>query len=99
MLVTPVANGKNLQSKKFYLFFWKSFFSGASKKIKLKNVNKKRMATARRLIFLEFLKASIADLIILFFSLLQKAEGCGDGDSGDSCADPCQFLPFPKTKI
>jgi hypothetical protein len=28
----------------------------------MKNVNKKRMATARRLIFLEFLKASIADL-------------------------------------
>jgi hypothetical protein len=40
---------------------------GASK-IKVKNVNKKRMATARRLIFLEFLKASIADLITLFFS-------------------------------
>ncbi len=40
---------------------------GASK-IKVKNVNKKRMATARRLIFLEFLKASIADLNTLFFS-------------------------------
>ena len=38
---------------------------GASK-IKLKNVNTKRMATARRQIFLEFLKASIADLITLF---------------------------------
>ncbi len=37
---------------------------GASK-IKLKNVNKKRMATARRLIFLEFLKPSIAGLITL----------------------------------
>ncbi len=71
---------------------------GASK-IKLKNVNKKRMATARRIIFLEFLKASIADLITLLFSSLQNSEGCGDGDSGDSCADPCQFLPFPKTKI
>ncbi len=59
------------------------------------------MAAARRLIFLEFLKASIADLIALFFSSLQNAEGCGDGDSdsGDSCADPCEFLPFPKTKI
>jgi hypothetical protein len=32
-------------------------------KIKLKILNKKRMATARRLIFLEFPKASIADLI------------------------------------
>ncbi len=71
---------------------------GASK-IKLKNVNKKRMATARRLIFLEFLKASIADLITLFFSWLQNSEGGGDNDSSDSFADPCQFLPFPKTKI
>jgi hypothetical protein len=56
--------------------------------IKLKNVNKKRMATARRLIFLEFIKASIADLITLFFSLLQNSEGSGDSDSGDSFADP-----------
>ncbi len=71
---------------------------GASK-IKLKNGNKKRMDTARRLIFLEFLKASIADLIALFFSSLQNSEGRGDSDSGDSFADPCQFLPFPKTKI
>ena len=69
---------------------------GASK-IKLKNVNKKRMATDRRLIFLEFLRASIADLITLFFSSLPNSEG--GGDSGDSFADPCQFLPFPKTKI
>jgi hypothetical protein len=56
------------------------------------------MATARRLI-LEFLKASIADLIKLFFSLLQNSEGGGDSDRGDSFADPCQFLPFPKTNI
>ena len=49
--------------------------------------------------FLEFLKASIADLITLFFSWLQNSEGGGDSDSGDSFADPCQFLPFPKTKI
>ena len=62
---------------------------GASK-IKLKNLNKKRMATARRLIFLEFLKASIADLITPFFSSLQNSEGGGDSDSGDSFADPCQ---------
>jgi hypothetical protein len=49
---------------------------------------------------LEFLKASIADLITLFFSSLQNSEGGGDnGDSGDSFADPCPFLPFPKTKI
>jgi hypothetical protein len=71
---------------------------GASK-IKLKNVNKKRMATARRLIFLEFLKASIADLIPLFFSSLHKSEGGGDSDSGNSFADPCQFLPLPRPKI
>jgi hypothetical protein len=60
---------------------------GASK-IKLKNVNKKRM---------EFLKASIADLITLLFSSLQNSEG--GGDSGNCFADPCQFLPFSKTKI
>ncbi len=71
---------------------------GASK-IKLKNVNIKRMAKARRLIFLEFLNASIADLITLLFSSLQNSEGGGDSKSGDSCADSCQFLPFPKTKI
>ncbi len=46
---------------------------------------------------MEFLKASIADLITLFFSSLQNSEGGGDSD--DSFADPCQFLPFPKTKI
>ncbi len=57
------------------------------------------MATARRLIFLEFFKASIADLITLFFSSLQNSEGGGDSDSGNSFADPCQFLPFQKTKI
>jgi hypothetical protein len=39
---------------------------------------------------LEFLKASIADLITLFFSSLQNSEGHGDGNSGDSFADPCQ---------
>jgi len=57
------------------------------------------MATARRLIFFEFLKASFADLITLFFPSLQNSEGGGDSDSGDSFVDPCQFLPFPKTKI
>ncbi len=73
---------------------------GASK-IKLKNVNKKRMATARtrRLIFFGIFKASIADLITQLFSSLQNSEGGGDCDSGDSFADPCQFLPFPKTNI
>ncbi len=41
---------------------------------------------------MEFLKASIADLITLFFSSLKNSEGGGDSDSGDSFADPCQFL-------
>ncbi len=40
---------------------------------------------------MEFLRASIADLITLFFSSLQNSEGGGDSDSGDSFADPCQF--------
>jgi hypothetical protein len=57
------------------------------------------MATARRLIFLELFKASIANLITLLFSSLQNSEGGGDSHSGNSLADPCQFLPFPKTKI
>jgi hypothetical protein len=48
---------------------------------------------------LEFLKASIVDLITLFFFIVANSEGGGDSDSGDSFADPCQFLPFPKTKI
>ncbi len=48
---------------------------------------------------MEFLKASIADLITLFFSSLQNSEGGGgDSDSSDSFADPCQFLPFPKNQ-
>ncbi len=57
------------------------------------------MATVRSLIFLEYLKASIADLITLLFLSLQNSVGGGNGDSGDSCADPCQILPFRKTKI
>jgi hypothetical protein len=36
---------------------------------------------------LEFFKASIADLITLFFSSLQNSEGGGNSDSGDSFAD------------
>ncbi len=40
---------------------------------------------------MEFLKASIADLITLLFSSLQNSEGGGDCDSGDSCipAETC----------
>jgi hypothetical protein len=39
---------------------------------------------------LEFLKASIADLITLLFSSLHNSEGGGDSESGDSFDDPCQ---------
>jgi hypothetical protein len=49
--------------------------------------------------FFKYLKASIADLITLLSSSVQNSEGGGDGDGGDSCADPCQefkqgFLGF-----
>jgi hypothetical protein len=63
-------------------------------KIKLKNVKKREWLQLGGLFFWKFLKASIADLITLLFSSLQNSEG-----GGNSCADPCQFLPFPKTKI
>jgi hypothetical protein len=36
--------------------------------------NKKRTVTDRRVIFLKFLKASIADLITLLFSSVQNSE-------------------------
>jgi hypothetical protein len=62
---------------------------GASK-IKLKKVNKKRTVTVRRVIFFEYLKASIADLFTLLFLSIQNSEGSGDGDCGDNFADPCQ---------
>jgi hypothetical protein len=53
----------------------------------LKKVNKKRTVTVRRLIFFEYLKASIADLFTMLSSSVQNSEG---RDSGDSFADPCQ---------
>jgi hypothetical protein len=57
----------------------------------LKKVNKKRTVTVRRVfIFLEYLKESIADLFTMFSSSVQNSEGGGDGDGGDSFADPCQ---------
>ena len=62
---------------------------GASK-IKVKKVNKKRTVTVRRLIIFENLKASIADLFKMLSSSVQNSEGHGDGNSGDSFADPCQ---------
>ena len=57
------------------------------------------MATARRQIFFEFLKASIADLIILLLLSLQNSEGGGNGNSGDSCADPANFYHFRRPKF
>jgi hypothetical protein len=66
----------------------------------LKKVNKKKTVTVRRvIIFFEYLKASIADLFTLLSSSVQNSEGGGDGDGGNSFADPCQefkqgFLGF-----
>ena len=62
---------------------------GASK-IKVKNVNKKRTITVRRLII--FLNISRRPLLICLqcSSSVQNSEGRGDGNSGDSFADPCQ---------
>ncbi len=40
--------------------------------------------------FFEYLKASIADRFTMLSSSVQNSEGRGDGDSGDSFADPCQ---------
>jgi hypothetical protein len=57
------------------------------------------MATARRLIFLDFLKASITDLITLLFSSIQNSEGCGDGDRGDSFLTPANFYHFRRPKF
>jgi hypothetical protein len=56
----------------------------------LEKVNKKRTVRVRRvIIFVEYLKASIADLITLLFSSVPNSEGGGNGESGDSFADPC----------
>jgi hypothetical protein len=57
----------------------------------LKKVNKKRTFTVRRvIIFLNYLKAFIADLFTMLSSSVQNSAGRGDGDSSDSFADPCQ---------
>ncbi len=48
---------------------------------------------------MEFLKASIVDLVPLLFSSLQNSEGSGNGDNGDSFADPCQFYHFRRPKF
>jgi hypothetical protein len=57
----------------------------------IEKVNKKRTVTVRRvIIFFKYLKASIADLFTMLSSSVQNSEGRGDGDSGNSFADPCQ---------
>ncbi len=48
---------------------------------------------------MEFLKASIADLITLLFSSLQNSEGSGDSDSGDSLLTPANFYHFQRRKF
>ncbi len=48
---------------------------------------------------MEFLKTSIADRITLLFSSLQNSEGCSDGDSGDSFADPANLYHFGRPKF
>ncbi len=49
---------------------------------------------------MEFLKASIADLITLFFSSLQNSEGGGDSDSnGDSLLTPANFYHVRRPKF
>jgi hypothetical protein len=60
-------------------------------KIKLKKFNKKRTVTVRGVsVSFEYLKASIADLITLLSSSIQNSEGGGNGNSGESFADPLQ---------
>jgi hypothetical protein len=48
---------------------------------------------------LEFLKASIADLITLLFSSLQNSEGCGDGNSGFIVLTAVNFHHFRRPKF
>ncbi len=71
---------------------------GASK-IKLKNVNKKRMATAKRLIFFEFFKAFIADLITLFFHRCKTLKGVATATAGIVLLTPANFYHFQRPKF
>ncbi len=48
---------------------------------------------------MEFLKASITDLITLLFSSFQNSEGGGDSDSGDSFANLANFYHFQRRKF
>ncbi len=71
---------------------------GASK-IKLKNVNKKRMATARRLFFFKFLKASIADLITLLFSSYKTLKAVATATAAIVLLTPANFYHFQRPKF
>jgi hypothetical protein len=48
---------------------------------------------------LEFLKASIANLITLLFSSFQNSEGGCDGNSGDNCVTNANFYHFRRPKF
>jgi hypothetical protein len=79
-------------------FFCNLDVRGASK-IKVKNVNKKRMATARRQIFLEFLKASIADLITLFFHDCKTLKAVATATAAIVLLTPANFYHFRRPKF
>jgi hypothetical protein len=77
-------------SVSFSLIYHHLHVRGASK-IKLKKVNKKRMVTVRRLIiFLNISRHPFADLFTMLSSSVQNSEGRGNGNGGNSFADPCQ---------
>ncbi len=57
------------------------------------------MATVRRLIFLEFLKASIANLVTLFFSSLQNSGGVATATATIVLLTPANFYHFRRPKF
>jgi hypothetical protein len=48
---------------------------------------------------LEFLKASVADLITLVVFIITNSKGGGDGDSRKSCAAPANFYHFRRPQF
>ncbi len=66
---------------------------GGASKIKLKKVNQKRTVTVRWvIIFVEYLKASIADLITLLSSSVQNSEGGGNSNGAIVVLTPAKNL-------
>jgi hypothetical protein len=57
------------------------------------------MATARRLIFLEFLKASIADLITLFFHRCKTLKAVATATAAIVLLTPANFYHFRRPKL